>query len=120
MAKVLVIDDDPTNRDLLYEILSINGHTVILAEDGEIGLKAYLDEPPDLIITDIMMPKKDGISLIKEIRQTSPSQKIIAIAAAGGMALEKAKDAGADLIIEKPFRLQFLLQQLQILLSVES
>ena len=68
MDKVLVVDDDEPTRGLIKTVLTGAGYDVIEATDGEKGLKTALDERPDLIITDIMMPIKDGYELAHDLR----------------------------------------------------
>jgi DNA-binding NtrC family response regulator len=80
MANILVIDDDKEIRDLLEMILTTdNKHDVTLAEDGEQAMKLYRKNTYDLIITDIIMPNKDGIDLIVDIVDTDNPTPIIAM-----------------------------------------
>ena len=66
---VLVVEDEKILRDSLKTFLSKAGFTVLEAEDGEVGLKQAFEHKPDLILLDIMMPKKDGLSVLKDLRQ---------------------------------------------------
>lgn len=65
---VLVVEDEKIMRDSLETALSKAGYTVLTAEDGEVGLKTALDKKPNLILLDIMMPKKDGLEVLKALR----------------------------------------------------
>ena len=117
MARVLIVDDEQTNRILLRDIIVSAGHEAILAHNGREGFVAYDKQAPHLIITDIMMPEMDGLSLIKAIRDQAPDQYIIAIAAAGDLPLQQALDAGANIALEKPFHMQQLLETIQAALK---
>jgi CheY-like chemotaxis protein len=107
MKKVLVIDDDALVRDTIVRILERKGHTVLVAADGVRGLRMFDREQPDLVITDIIMPEKEGLETIREIRGKRPDVKIIAIsggARIGNMDfLRMAGELGASEIIPKPF-----------------
>src|SRR5438445_13879121 len=79
MARILFIDDDVQTLDLFGQILEGAGHEVIRARDGVAGIALYRENPTDLIITDIMMPVKDGMVVISELKRHCPKLKIIAI-----------------------------------------
>src|ERR1700674_1146446 len=100
MPLVLVIHDDPQMRVTVRRMLTSAGHTVIEASDGCEGLAAFQSHAPDVVITDIMMPGKEGLESIIELRASGRS-KILAISGswAGGDAdfLQMAKKLGADL-----------------------
>jgi|SRR5579864_1048798 len=109
MPLVLVIDDDANVRRLVRRILSALSHSVVEAEDGEMGMALLRDERPALVITDLVMPRKEGIETIREIRQLSPGTKIIAISgneigSSSTLYLRAAATLGADAILAKPFR----------------
>jgi CheY-like chemotaxis protein len=107
MAKILVIDDDDVVRETIVQMLEENGHAVISAEDGRRGVIAYLAERPDLVVTDIIMPEKEGIQTIMEIRAERPNAKIIAMSGGGRIGntdfLKIARQLGASDVIAKPF-----------------
>jgi DNA-binding response OmpR family regulator len=107
MQKILVIDDDSLVRDTLLRILERKGYQVLVAPDGARGLHMFRSEQPDLVITDIIMPDKEGLQTIREIRGECPNAKIIAIsggARIGNMDfLQMARKLGASEIIPKPF-----------------
>jgi DNA-binding response OmpR family regulator len=107
VTKILVIDDDPMVRSTISRILSHNGFEVNLAEDGVRGLASFRSQRPDLVITDIIMPEKEGIETITEIRRDFPGTKIIAISGGGRIGnadfLSMAKRLGATEVISKPF-----------------
>jgi CheY-like chemotaxis protein len=109
MASVLVVDDDAVTRTVVRAILEDAGHTVSEAADGHAGLAVYQLNPPDLVITDILMPGKDGIETIRELRAINPEIKIIALSGdvrfdGSSSILKAARLFGANRVLEKPFR----------------
>jgi len=108
MAKVLVIDDDPSFRRMIRMILTRMHHDVVEAQDGNEGVAKFKSEGPDLVISDIVMPDKEGIQTILEIRALAPEAKIIAMSGGGVSVgtgyLTAALKLGADLTLSKPFR----------------
>lgn len=103
MGTILVIDDDVLFRRLIRRVLSLAGHTVIEASDGLEGIGLAQRHRPNLIITDILMPKKEGIETIMEIRRTMPQTKILAVSGSAADYLSMAEALGADSTLEKPF-----------------
>jgi len=108
MAHILLIDDDEQFRLMLKQMLSGDGHRVSEASDGTDGLQAAAASRPDLVITDILMPKKDGIEVIVDINRNDPSLPIIAIS--GGRRtisaefnLDSARMMGVRATLAKPF-----------------
>lgn len=124
MARILLIDDDAEVRTTLRAMLEHAGHTVVEAQDGVDGLRAMRTTAPDLIITDILMPEKEGIETIQEIRAECPDIKIIAISGGGvtgrHMFLDVAQKLGADSVLEKPVMLRTLVRSVEALLSGRS
>jgi CheY-like chemotaxis protein len=106
MHKILVIEDNIAVRNALAEILESAGYQVVTAEDGQRGLDVFRAERPDLVITDIVMPEKEGIETIREIRNECPNAKIIAISGGGRTGntdyLKVARRLGASDAIAKP------------------
>lgn len=111
--RILVIDDEESVRETLCENLAESGYEVSEAIDGEQGL-LLIDRknPPHLVITDIIMPRKEGLETIMEIRKAFPSVKLIAISGGGRTRtmdfLELAEKLGADAIIPKPVDMDVL------------
>ena len=108
MAVLLVIDDDAGMRKLMVRTLSNGNHLVIEAENGREGLKLMDQHKPDVVITDILMPQKEGIETIREVQERAPNTRIIAVSG-GGMShnlmfLDVARAFGADAVLAKPFR----------------
>jgi two-component system chemotaxis response regulator CheY len=107
VAKILVIDDDPFVRRTIARILGRKGHQLLLAEDGRQGLALFAREWPEVTITDIIMPEREGIETIREIRRLRSDAQIIAISGGGRLGnadfLDMAAKLGACEIIAKPF-----------------
>lgn len=106
MARILVIEDDDQTRDLLREMLERDGYEVVDVPNGNLGLKQQRENPCQLVITDILMPDKEGIETIMEMRRDDPQVPIIAISGggvAGGLDyLAVAKNLGARHTFAKP------------------
>jgi len=83
MARILVIDDDHAVRLTIQVILECEGHEVVLAADGEHGMRAVTSTSPQLIFTDIIMPNKDGLETIMQIRAHDATTPIIAMSGGG-------------------------------------
>lgn len=121
MATILVIDDDGQVRRMLRDLLERQGHTVIDAPDGAVGTRLFRDAPTDLIITDVLMPEKDGLEAILELRNEFPEVKILAVSG-GGVPMDTtgclvlAGDLGANRTLAKPLRKTALLQAVNELL----
>lgn len=107
MPKILVIDDDPMVRRTIARILRGSGYRIFFAADGGEGVELFEREHPDLVITDLMMPRRDGIATIQAIREKLPAARIIAISGGGRVGnidfLGQATAVGAGQVIEKPF-----------------
>jgi CheY-like chemotaxis protein len=105
--QILVIDDDAAVRMTVHTILTDLGYSVICAVDGEEGMQLFRSLRPDLVITDIIMPKREGIETIIAIRRERPEAKIIAMSGGGRIncadLLSMARDLGANHAITKPF-----------------
>jgi CheY-like chemotaxis protein len=107
MANILVIEDDEGVRSLLKNILMRAGHAVSVAEDGCHGMDSYREQAFDLVFTDLIMPDKDGLEVIREIRQINREAKIIGMS--GGSVkfadtyLKLAHGFGASRLLPKPF-----------------
>lgn len=106
MARVLIMDDEEPMRDVMRTILEEDGHDVQEAANGAVGLDMYRAQPADVVVTDLIMPEKDGIETIRDLRREFPNVKIIAISGRGGVGikanLERARLIGADVAIQKP------------------
>lgn len=119
MKRILLVEDDPNLGLLLQDYLQLKGKfDVVLCVDGDEGLKAFTKQDFDLCILDVMMPKKDGFTLGKEIRKINENVPII-FATAKAMMEDKASayDLGGDDYITKPFRIEELLLRINALLK---
>ena len=105
MARILVIDDDPDTRAMLEQTLKCAGYEVILAADGREGVERHSTSPADLVITDIYMPKLDGLETIREFRRRFPEVSIIAMSGrtTAVTMLSIAQKLGAVAVLHKPF-----------------
>jgi DNA-binding response OmpR family regulator len=106
MGRILLIEDFELIRSLLRDTLESVGHTVIEARNGAEGLDLFRQGGADLVITDIVMPDKDGIDVVRALREQVPPVNIIAISGAGDNAedyLDLAHRMGAVKVLLKPF-----------------
>ena len=102
MARVLIVDDEPTDLAIIRAIVEPLGHEVHLASDGEEAFKKFLRKDIELVITDIEMPRVDGLEFIAALVGLYPDTKIIAVSAGGPDRLRAAERAGASVLISKP------------------
>jgi DNA-binding response OmpR family regulator len=106
MSTVLIVDDDQKIRKLLRILLTKEGIDVIEAENGEAGVTLFREKSPEAVVIDIIMPEKDGLTAIREIKALNREARIIAMS--GGLVLtpaaylEEARRNGADHILSKP------------------
>jgi CheY-like chemotaxis protein len=104
VARILVVDDEPAQRFLLRRIFERAGHEVTDAGDGAAALRAVRESPPDLVVTDMMMPVMGGSELIKRLRCEPATAGIAILAASGDCHLA----VGADAVIPKPYKWEHL------------
>jgi DNA-binding response OmpR family regulator len=106
MARILVLDDEPSILLMIKKMLEREGHEVDLALNGLEGMVLFEKNKPELVITDIIMPEKEGLETILELRKKHPELKIIAISGGGRIGpqgyLPSAKYLGADMVFQKP------------------
>jgi len=121
MARILIIDDDPQILNMLGKTLERKGYEVVKASDGNEGIKINRETPVDLVITDIIMPDKEGIETIFELRRDFPYIKVIAISGGGQIEPEDylyiAKKIGAHRTFTKPIPREELLKAVRELLE---
>lgn len=121
MIRILVIDDDIKIREMLKQCLERAGYEVLVAPDGKAALTLHSANPVDLIITDIVMPEKDGLEIIVELPRRFPAVKVIAISGGGKIGADEylnvAKVLGATRTFSKPFELRELLAAVRELLQ---
>jgi DNA-binding response OmpR family regulator len=121
-ALVCVIDDDVRVRQAVCDILRHAGFLTVDAADGEIGLKLVEEKRPSLVVTDIVMPNKEGIETIQALKGRFPTLPILAMSGSYAPAvnfLELARHLGADDCIAKPFKPSDLLLKIRNLLAVQ-
>lgn len=123
MARILVIDDDDDVRAMLCLTLTQSGHSVIEARNGKEGLQQFAHANADLVITDIVMPEKEGLEVLMELRKKQPPVKIIAISGGGRQNtsdyLHVAKLMGASKVLAKPFSSDALIAAISELLPAD-
>ena len=121
MANILLVEDEEQLRSMLKIVLEGAGHTVQEAGDGKEALESYVRHPADLMVTDIVMPNKEGIETILEFRRNHPSLRIIAMSGGGRNSaqdyLKLAKSFGADYVLTKPFSNQAILDVVKTVLA---
>ena len=102
---VLIVDDEEMMRNLLEKILSSEGYKIRTAEDGVVALEMQREEPSDIIISDLKMPRMTGFELLKEVKNEFPQVGVIIMTAFGdSYTIKDALLLGADEYITKPFK----------------
>ncbi len=117
-AKFLIVDDTPSSRILLGDLLELKGHIVLTAASGPEALKILETEEPDLILLDVLMPDMNGYQVCRKIRENPAMQTVPVIMMTGLDPSEeeaKGREAGATEIIVKPIHLTDLLERLRML-----
>jgi len=121
MKRILIIDDEAGCRQSLEKALKLAGYEVETAEHGRAALELYRRQPADLVLTDLVMPEKEGLETIAEIRALHPGQKIIAMSGGGRIGPETylaiAEGLGAARTLSKPFSIRELLSSVDALLT---
>jgi len=120
---VLVVDDDPVILKLLEVNFEMEGFTVLVARDGEEGIQVARDDQPDLVVSDIMMPKVSGLELVTALKgdpSTSDIPIILLSAKAQNADVRSGLDAGADDYVTKPFEPLDLVDRVNRLLEARS
>jgi DNA-binding NtrC family response regulator len=120
MAKILLVEDDNLVRDMLVQMLQRASHEVESATNGEEATLLLQKSQPDIMVTDIIMPKKSGITLISEVKNMHPDMDIIAISGGGRLDptgyLDLSESLGASVSFEKPVDKSALLMAIDLLL----
>lgn len=122
MAVIVIVDDDPTVRLIASELLRQDNHAVVEAGDGDEALRVIASLPVDLVVLDMLMPNRDGLETIGELRRLRPEIKILAISSGGRVGadnlLRTAMILGADDTLVKPLRLETFSRSVARLLSL--
>jgi DNA-binding response OmpR family regulator len=105
MATILVVDDDPAIRQLLTDVLEMDGHVVEVAVDGHDGLRAFEALQPDFVVLDVMMPGLDGYGVLRDIRsqEGDPVPVLMLTASADADSAARGWVSGVDYYLAKPF-----------------
>ena len=122
-STVLVVDDDPVILKLLEVNFEMEGFTVLVARDGVEGVEVARSEQPDLVVSDIMMPKKSGLELVTDLKgdpSTSDIPIILLSAKAQNADVRSGLDAGADDYVTKPFEPLDLVDRVNRLLEARA
>lgn len=118
---ILIIEDDAIMLRALGHAFERAGCRVVGANDGDEGLARFLERTPDLVITDILMPKREGVETILAMKAKAPHVKILAISGGGRLGAEEilslAAGLGADAVLPKPFRSAEILEAARRLLD---
>lgn len=117
-ARILIIDDDETVRDLLNEVLTDAGHEVITAGHGRDGTQLFKNQPFDLVITDLAMPEISGWDVARSVKEEKPAT-LVALITGWGLETDdqKMKECDIDLLIKKPFQIKEIINQIDELLQ---
>jgi len=114
MAKILLVEDDDEVRSVLKTLLQEEGHEVSEAAEGNAAIEQFLKLSVDLVVTDLVMPDKEGLETIIDLRRTHPDVKIMAMSGGGRNSpqdyLDMAKRLGAIEVIAKPFSIDDFLR----------
>ena len=117
MKKILVVEDDPVNLQILRDFLGANGYQIEGAATGPEGLDRFKSEEPDLVLIDVQLPRKNGFEVCSEIKNAGATTPIVLMSAVytDKDHVERMSDLGirADGYLEKPFDLSLLLAQVR-------
>ena len=115
--KVLLVEDEPTLSMIIKDTLEGEGFEITIANNGEAGIQKYKETNPEIIVTDIMMPKMDGFSMIKQIRQTDKSIPVLFLSARSGTNdVVEGFELGGNDYLKKPFGMAELIIRIKALL----
>jgi len=121
MARILIIDDEPSILEVLRKILLFEGYDVVTAANGEEGLELFRQTPCDLVITDMVMPLKDGLQTILDLRNEKQDLPIIAMSGGGTISKERYLTVAGYLdkviTVAKPFSVGSIAEAVTSLLS---
>jgi CheY-like chemotaxis protein len=112
VKRILVVDDETSIADAISDVLSMEGYSVELASNGQVGLEMAQRSPPSAMLVDVMMPIMDGLTLVKELRNDDDLRSIpVVMMSAGAIPAEKQSD---DIpFLRKPFQIDELLSAIE-------
>ena len=116
MAHILIADDDSSFRSYIQTVLEDAGHTVGFASDGDQAVEFYRRGTFDLAIIDLIMPGKNGVRAIREIHESDPAAKLVAVSGQDADQLRLAEDSGAQKALAKPIESEELMEVISQLL----
>jgi CheY-like chemotaxis protein len=121
-ARILIIEDNPANLELMRYLLQSFGHTVLTAADGEIGVEMVRRERPDLVLCDVQLPKLDGIGVARAVR-SDPDLRLVPLVAVTAFAMVGDRDrllrAGFDGYLPKPITPETFLNDIETFLRID-
>jgi CheY-like chemotaxis protein len=121
-ARILVIEDNPANLELMRYLLQSFGHTVLTAADGEVGVAMVRNERPDLVLCDVQLPKLDGIGVARAVR-SDPQLRDVPLIAVTAFAMvgdrDKMLQAGFDGYLPKPITPETFLNDIETFLRID-
>ena len=116
--KVLLVEDDSTLSFIIQDALIREGFEVVCASNGEAGLKLFMESNPDIVLADVMMPKVDGFSMVKQLRLVAPSIPVLFLTARTALEdVVKGFEIGANDYLRKPFQILELVVRIKALLK---
>ena len=115
--RILVVDGDTSSRTALRAILEPAEYEVVEATDSETGMEVYRENPPDLIVLDIVMPKRDGVKAIDQLKREFPDARVLAVSGSGIGYLMMAEEYGAMRTFIKPLNPNEILEAVEELLE---
>lgn len=121
MKRILIVDDEQIVLEVLRKILELEGYEVITAANGDEGIELFSQKPFDLVITDMVMPEKDGLQTILDLRKEDPDLAVIAMSGGGTISKERylavAGYLDGIITITKPFSMESITEAVAKLLS---
>ena len=121
MKRILIIDDEQIVLEVLRKILELEGYEVVTAANGDEGIELFSQKPFDLVVTDMVMPEKDGLQTILDLRKEDPDLAVIAMSGGGTISKERylavAGYLDGIITITKPFSLESITEAVAKLLS---
>lgn len=117
-CRVLLVEDEPTLAMIIKDTLEESDFTIHLASDGEKGLRLFFDIRPDILVTDVMMPKMDGFEMVRRIRQTDRTTPVLFLTARSAINdVVEGFELGANDYLKKPFGMQELIVRIKSLVG---